>query len=219
MIHGSIAVPGAVILVNNDLSETIKNRLVVQLQIDEIIDGYTFDSRLLTDSDYVKNIRALRRRVMVVRDFRETNNRDVFDVVIFVKEAMASITQNCFGHPGGTFLVKYLHWGQLCIFDTVLDRSCSSCGVWYSSSYHNGCCPKCGDCDMTYATHFGQNNKECCARFPFKSGGFGRYRENAKECELKKNYTYECNENGCTPIDCPPAQVCCLDSCLKKSDC
>lgn len=121
---GSVALPGAVVLVNNDLSASVQNQLQIQLHIDETITGSEFDLRLAADPNYVQNIRAMQRRLLVMRDFRETANRTVFDVVIFIREALVYVEKNCFGPTGQTFYLAFLHWGQLGIYDTNLNRSC-----------------------------------------------------------------------------------------------
>jgi hypothetical protein len=129
MTKGSIAVPGAVVMVNNDLSPIIQQKLVSQLHIDQVLTGEEFDASVAADPSFVQTVRALRRRIMVVRNFRETNNRTLCDVIIFVKAALASVEKNCFGPPGSTHMVKNLTWGQLCIYDTDLNRSCQKHGT------------------------------------------------------------------------------------------
>jgi hypothetical protein len=113
-----VALPSAVIFVNADLTDQVRNHLVKQLHIDEIIDGYTFDQRLVVNPQYVQDLKLLNLRLMVVRPFTELDNRSAADVVIFVKEGMASVLKNNFGPPGLTFKVLSLYWGQLCIFKT-----------------------------------------------------------------------------------------------------
>jgi hypothetical protein len=108
--------PGAVILVNDSVSPIMQQQLMLQLQISEFIDGYTFDQRVLQDPNYPFNVRALNLRVMVSRNFQDLTNRGLFDVAIFVKNALASIEKNNFGPIGQTFPVKNLYWGQLGIF-------------------------------------------------------------------------------------------------------
>ena len=127
---GSIALPGAVVIVNNDLSASVQNCLKTQLHIDETITGQDLDIRIAADPSYVRNVRALRQRVMVMRDFRETTNRTEMDVVIFVRESMVYIERNCFGPTGGAYSLSNIYWGQIGIFDTNLDRTCltDSCG-------------------------------------------------------------------------------------------
>lgn len=126
------SIPGAIITVNNDLSDVVRNQLVIQLQITQYMSGEQFDTNLLNDPNYVINIRNMRIRIMVIRNFQDVNNRTVSDVVIFVKNGLASIEKNCFGPPGKTFSVKNLYWAQLNIFDTDKLRSCTSCGLYTS---------------------------------------------------------------------------------------
>ena len=45
MITGSIAVPGAIVMVNDNLPNVNKNRLISQLHISETISGAEFDLR------------------------------------------------------------------------------------------------------------------------------------------------------------------------------
>jgi hypothetical protein len=136
---GSIALPGALVMANNDLSASVLNRLQIQLHIDETITGQEFDVRFAADPSYPNSLRALRQRLLVLRDFRESTNRTEFDVVIYIKESMAYIEQNCFGPTGASYYLTNLYWGQLCIFDTQLDRSCSDHGCGGSVSSNCGC--------------------------------------------------------------------------------
>lgn len=108
--------PGALILVNDSVSAVMQQQLMLQLQISEFIDGYTFDQRVLQDPNYPFNVRALNLRVMVSRNFQDLTNRGLFDVAIFIKNALASIEKNNFGPKGQTFPVKNLYWGQLGVF-------------------------------------------------------------------------------------------------------
>ena len=112
-----VAVPPAVILVNNDLLPQPLSWLVKQLHINETISGAVFDQRIAANPNYISELKALDRRLLVVRDFREENNRDQFDVVIFVKNGLASVEQNNFGPPCQSQSVLNLHWGQLSIFE------------------------------------------------------------------------------------------------------
>lgn len=127
MAQGSIALPGAVILTNT-LTDVNKSRLITQLHIDEAITGEDFDIRLAADPNYVYNIRTLRRRLLVTRDLRDSTNREYVDVVVYISHGMASIESNCLGPPGQTYLLKDLYWGKLCIYNTDVNRTCSTCG-------------------------------------------------------------------------------------------
>jgi len=112
-------VPSAIIFVNKDLVDQVKNHLIKQLHIDEVIDGYVFDDRLLSNPNYITNIKQNKLRILVERSFLELENRTNADVVIFIKSGLASILKNNFGPPGNTYPVVNLYWGQLCIFTTA----------------------------------------------------------------------------------------------------
>jgi hypothetical protein len=108
--------PSAIIFVNNDLTDNVQTRLVRQLHINEVISGTEFDARVAADPDYPSNIKQLDLRIMVLRSFEELDNRDLADVVIFIKAALASILKNNFGPPGFTIAVLDIYWGKLCIY-------------------------------------------------------------------------------------------------------
>lgn len=115
-----VAVPPAIIFVNNDLSESVRSTLIRQLQINEVLDGYVFDERVAADPAYPDTIRQLRLRVMVVRTFVDRATVATWtipEVVIFVKNGLAAIERNNFGPPGLTLPVINLYWGALCVFD------------------------------------------------------------------------------------------------------
>lgn len=115
-----VAVPAAIIFVNNDLSDSTQTKLITQLHVNETIDGYTFDQRVAADANYSDTVKQLNLRLMVVRTFEDRGSISTWneaDVVIFVKLGLAAIEVNKFGPPGGTFKVVNLYWGQLNIFD------------------------------------------------------------------------------------------------------
>lgn len=108
--------PAAIVLVNDDLVDNVRDHIAKQLHIDEIIDGYTLDNRVIADATYNATVKANNQRILVIRPFTNTNNRDQMDVVLFVKSALASVQKNNFGPPGKTFQVVNLYWGQICVF-------------------------------------------------------------------------------------------------------
>jgi len=138
MAIGSIRVPGAIVMINDDVSDSYLGRLEIQLHIDETLTGEEFDLRVAGDPDYPNSIRVLRQRILVIRNHQDATNRELMDVILFIREGLASVSKNCFGPPGATFAVKDLYWGQLCVFDTDLNRSCStssgSCGAPYMNA-------------------------------------------------------------------------------------
>lgn len=109
--------PPALILVNNDLSPNTKNYMVNQLRIDQVLDGYTFDSIVYNDG-YTSSAALVEpdKRIMVLRDLSEMNNRDFFDVVCFVKAGMITVLQGGVGPGKQIFSLLNLSWGDLGIF-------------------------------------------------------------------------------------------------------
>lgn len=105
--------PSAIIFVNNDLTDQVKGVLSSQLFLDQIIDGYTFDGYVATIPNYVNLIHAQQKRILVIRDFWTDTNRNLADVVIFIKMGLASIEFNKFGPPGQTYQVANLNIYQL----------------------------------------------------------------------------------------------------------
>lgn len=202
---GSTVIPGAVILVNNDLSPLIKQTLITQLHITEAITGDDFDARLAADPNLVATIRGTLQRYMVIRNFQDTNNRNIMDVIIFVKAGLAYIERNCFGPTGQTYPIKNLYWGQLHIYNTKLDRVacktpyCSECqdnGYGRSDGYDcldaNRCC----------------DNQTC----PCNNGVFNYHWP--VQGLLRPHVTcYTCKTFNCTNFGCNPA----VDNVLVKN--
>jgi len=111
-----VAVPNAIIFVNDDLVPQAKAHIQTQLHISQTLDGYEFDAILISDPTFLTDVAAQNRRILVIRPFTELTNRAVADVVIFVKAGMASVLKNKFGPPIDSFPVLRLHWGQFGIF-------------------------------------------------------------------------------------------------------
>jgi hypothetical protein len=108
--------PSAIIVVNNDLTDNVKNMLVKQLFIDEIIDGYTFDSSIDGYASYIEDNKKLNKRILVIRSYQDNFNRSLTDVNIFVKLGMAHVLHNKIGPHGITYRVVNLTWDKLCIY-------------------------------------------------------------------------------------------------------
>ena len=117
-----MAIPAAIIFVNNDLTDSVKNMLVRQLYINNTYTGAEFDSIISNDPNYPSKVQQLDQRIMVVRSFEEKTNRDLADVVCFVKNGLIAIERNKFGPPGTTYPVVNIHWGKLCIYEVWKER-------------------------------------------------------------------------------------------------
>src|SRR3972149_3683491 len=98
-----VAVPAAIIFVNRDLVDQVREHIVKQLHISEAIDGYTFDRRVALDPEYISKIKQLNMRLLVERPYTELENRELADVAIFIKNGLASIEKNNFGPPKQNF--------------------------------------------------------------------------------------------------------------------
>lgn len=108
--------PGAIVIVNDDLTENVRNFLSRQLFINETIDGYVFDQRIESNPNYPRELCQLNQRLMVVRSLDELQNREYADIVIFVAHGLAALLENKFGPRGITFPVVDLTWGKFCVF-------------------------------------------------------------------------------------------------------
>lgn len=118
-----MAIPAAIVFVNDDLTANIRTNLEKQLYITDTMDGYTYDGYVTAFPEWPDVARLQNKRVMVVRPFTELQNRNDADVVIFVTHGDAAIEQNKFGPPGATYRVAELHWGKLLIFTPYIYNS------------------------------------------------------------------------------------------------
>jgi hypothetical protein len=93
--------PAAIFFVNSDLNATSLSNLQSQLYINDTMTDTEFDARTTADPNYPSTIHLQKLRVLVIRkDFRDLTNRALADVVVFVKQGMATILKNNFGPPG-----------------------------------------------------------------------------------------------------------------------
>lgn len=105
----------AIILINNDLSSVVLEKIQKQLQISETYYGSIIEDLAANDSNYINSRKAEGKNILVIRGFNETINKDIYDIVIFVKLGLASIEKNNLGPPGATFQVDRLYLKQLII--------------------------------------------------------------------------------------------------------
>ncbi len=106
-------ITSAIIFVNNDLTPQVQGVLIQQLFINEIIDGYEFDDRVLADPNYPQTIHLNNLKILVKRPFYEHTNRELADVAIFVKAGLAAVEYNKYGPPGLTLPVARLYLNEL----------------------------------------------------------------------------------------------------------
>ena len=116
--------PPAIIFINGntdgyghtygDLDSIGKSTLESQLYIDETMTGEEFDARVVVDPNYPTIVHLWKQRILVIRpDFRDYINRELADVVLFVKQGMATILKNNYGPPGLTLPIQRLEIHQL----------------------------------------------------------------------------------------------------------
>lgn len=112
--------PSALIMINNDLTDQVLEFISRQLFLTDILDGYTFSQTLNAPDgyDFLPRIKRQNRRLAVIQSHQETENRNLFDLVLFVKNGLASVECNKFGPPGLTLPVTKLYWGILGIYNT-----------------------------------------------------------------------------------------------------
>jgi len=113
-----MTLPPAIIFINKEINDVTKNTLVTQLFINETITGDEFNSRVSLDPDYSTNIKLQNLRILVIQDsFLEMSNRNLADVVMFVKQGMASIEYQNFGPPSLTLPINKINIFELLRFN------------------------------------------------------------------------------------------------------
>ena len=111
--------PGALILVNADLTLGVECPLERQLFIDETITSTEFLARIASDPNYVNEIHGNMLRILVTENFSDGYYpyiRGLADVVIFIKSGLAAIEKNKFDScpiPGETLPVDTLTMDKL----------------------------------------------------------------------------------------------------------
>ena len=109
-------IPSAIVFVSNNIVDQIRDTLIKQLYITDVMDGYNYDQAIIANPNYPQLVKYNNRRLMVVRSFAELQNRETADVVLFVSHGNVSIEQNKFGPPDLTYRIAEVHWGKLCVF-------------------------------------------------------------------------------------------------------
>lgn len=136
-------IPSAIFLTNSTDSAGLQT-LSTQLNITETISLNEFNARVDVDPNYPTTIHLNNLRILVTSsDFSIQTNRSLMDVVIFVKQGLASIQKNNFGPPGLTFpidrinmyeLLRYVGSNQVVILPVTATKPPHACG------HSCGCC-------------------------------------------------------------------------------
>lgn len=116
--------PSAIIFVNDSITTSTLGQLTtkdtpnpstitgldVQLQITETMTFAEFNARVAVDPNYPTIVHLNGLRILVILpDFHDLTNRNLADIVIFVKQGLASIEKNNFGPPKLTLPVQRLN--------------------------------------------------------------------------------------------------------------
>lgn len=115
-----MGLPAAIIFVNSDLTEQVKGVLKKQLFINEEYSDTEFDLLVTSDPAYTSKIKSQGKRILVIRaDLQDYTNRDLADIVIFIKMGLARIEKNNYGPPEltlpvtGLYIHKLMRWNGL----------------------------------------------------------------------------------------------------------
>lgn len=110
------AIPSAIVFVNNDLTQLVQKRIENQLHITTTLSGEEFDRLISINPNYRDYVKQQNSRILVIRSFYDRTNRDLADIVIFVKEGMAAVECKKIGPPGKTLLLTSLYYGNICYY-------------------------------------------------------------------------------------------------------
>lgn len=93
--------PPAIIFLNADINDTVKNTLTTQLFINESMTFDEFNARVAADPNYQSNVHGQGLRILVILPtFRDFTNRALADVVLFYNQGQVTVEKNNLGPPG-----------------------------------------------------------------------------------------------------------------------
>ncbi len=102
--------PSVILFVNGDLNDTLQNNLTRQLEINDTMSLAEFNARVAADPNYPAVVHLNNLRIMVILPtFQDTTNRNLADIVLFVKQGLASVEKSNFGPPGLTLDIQRLN--------------------------------------------------------------------------------------------------------------
>lgn len=131
-------IPAAIFFINADISDITKNTLKLQLSINEVLTDIEFDARVQADPNYSINIHLNNLRILVIRqNLQDYTNRELADVVLFIKQGLATVLKNNFGPPTLAVLISHINIFNLLngLKNTSYPLSCRKCCC--------GCCCNC----------------------------------------------------------------------------
>lgn len=105
--------PTGIIFINIETHPNVVDFIVKQLNIDEYIDGYEFDNRMANNSSYPEEVHGAEKRILVIKDYSDLNNREYADIVLFIKNGLASVEYSKFGPAGLSLKITQLYLQKL----------------------------------------------------------------------------------------------------------
>lgn len=125
----------SIIFVNYDSGSVAQNTLKTQLNIDELMNEDEFDARVAVDPNYPVIVHLTNQRILVTRTtFQDHTNRQYADVVLFVKNGLATVLENNYGPPGLSFRVERIN-----LFNMLADIKKLSSRTLSCHRCHCGC--------------------------------------------------------------------------------
>jgi hypothetical protein len=127
--------PSAIIFINADISAITLNNLKTQLEFNEVMSDAEFDLRVSVDPNYPVLVHLNNQRILVLRQtLQDFTNRQLADVVMFVKQGMVTVLQNNYGPPTLSLPVERLN-----IWNLLADIKNISCKTITCRKCHCGC--------------------------------------------------------------------------------
>lgn len=129
-------IPSAIIFINADISDIARNNIKNQLNIDEVMTDVEFDARVTVDPNYPTFVHLNKQRILIERQtLQDITNRELADVVMFVKQGMVTVLQNNYGPPALSLPIERLNIFNLLAGIENISRifSCKKCN----------CCCRC----------------------------------------------------------------------------
>lgn len=105
--------PSMIFFSNTDIVDQIQGVLTRQLFLDEILPASTFDGYVAADPNYIQSVHSDGYRILVLRNLQDHTNRNLADMVLFIKNGLAAVLINNFGPHGSTFPIDKLSVASL----------------------------------------------------------------------------------------------------------
>ena len=114
--------PPAIIFLNADINDTVKNTLTTQLYIDESMSFDEFNARVAADPNYSTIIHLQNLRILVILPtFQDFTNRTLADLVLFYNQGQVTVEKKNNGPPGLSLPIQRIN-----IYELLRDVGSSS---------------------------------------------------------------------------------------------